>query len=131
MGFLILSVNLNAQSITLVSSMIFPVQTWGVGITVTLAANDAGAAVFNATGMIPGRTVTCSISSSSVNITTTGGTGANYRIPISNYTISGCTAVVPATGVINNIRVGARATITASKAEGVYSGTNTFRLVTN
>jgi hypothetical protein len=124
------STGVSAQAIANPSGLSFGDQVVGVPATPIIAPTAAGAAVFNVTGMIPGRTVTCRLISNSVNITN-GGSGGNNRIAISAFTINGCTAVVPAGGAINNIGVGATATITTAKLEGSYSGTNTFRITTN
>jgi hypothetical protein len=124
------SAKASAQTIQLIRSMSFGDQVVGVGATVVVAPTDAGAAVFNASAMTPGRNVTCSFSNSSVTLSN-GGIGTNNRITVNNFTISGCTAIVPPSGTISNIGAGATATITTSKNQGAYTGSNTFRLVTN
>ena len=119
-----------SQTITLVKNLDFGFRTQGVAATVTIAPTDAGAAVFNATGMIPGRTATCKVTNSSITMTN-GTSGTNNQITVNTFRINGCTAVVPATGQILNIGVGARASITTAKVEGVYTGPATFRITTN
>jgi len=119
-----------SAAVTKVRDMAFGDQVVGVPKVVVVGPTEAGAAVFNATGLIPGRTVTCSILTKPVNITN-GGSGSQNTIQISAFIISGCTAVVPPGGTINNIGVGATATIQANDNQGAYSGSDTFRLVTN
>jgi hypothetical protein len=123
------SSNLYSQAIGLVRNLAFGDQILGVAATVIIAPTDPGAALFNAKSMIPGRHVVCSVPTTSIVITN-GAIGIRNRITVNNFTISGCTSVVPANGRISNIGVGARATITANKKQGSYSGTATFRIVT-
>lgn len=127
--YLISAESYAAVSVVKVKDLYFGDQVVGVAKTVVVAPTDSGAASFNATGMTPGRTVTCSIRS--ISAFTNGSGGANNKITLNAFTINGCTSVVPATGNINGIGVGATATITAAKLQGAYTGTATFRLVMN
>ena len=126
LALLFVSYPLSSQNIIKLTDLVFPVQVWGLATTVTVAVNDAGAATFTATG-IAGRTAFVRVTTNSVNITNGGG-GVNNRITINNFTVNNQNPVFNALGQINNIRVGARATITASKKEGEYSGSATLRL---
>ena len=127
---ILFSFDLCSQTVTLVNNLNFGNQVVGVANTVVVAPTDSGAAVFNATSMTPGKSVTCKIVNSSTTINN-GGNGSKNNITVSNYTISGCTSVVPANGQILNIGVGATATITSGDLAGDYTGTNTFRITTN
>ena len=118
-----------AISVTKVSNMSFGDRVVGVPATVTIAPTDSGAAVFNATGMTSGHTLTCSITTDPINISN-GGTGSQNRIQVGNFQISGCPSTVPPSGTVNNIGVGATATIQANDNQGQFTtSTANFRLV--
>jgi len=108
------------------SDLVFPVQIWGLASNPIVAVNDAGAATFSATGTA-GRSAYVRVTNTTVNITNGGG-GVNNRITIGSFQVNNMYPVFNSSGQINNIRVGARAQITATKNEGDYSGTATLRL---
>ncbi len=126
-ALLFVSYPLSSQNVYKITDLIFPVQVQGVGATVTVGVNDAGAATFTATGTA-GRSATIKLTSKTVTITTPPNTNNNYRITVNNFVINNTSPVFNALGQITNIRVGARATIVAADVEGEYSGTNTLRL---
>ena len=120
------SSSLFSQNVIKLTDLIFPVQIWGLASTVTVGVNDAGAATFTATGT-PGATAEIRVTKNSVNIDN-GIAGNNNKIEIDAFTINNETPVFDVTGQITNIRVGARATITAVKNEGEYTGSAKLRL---
>jgi hypothetical protein len=127
---LLFSAQLSAQIVvTKVSNMSFGDQVVGTAKIVTIAPTDSGAAVFNATGMTAGHTLTCSVTTNPINITN-GGAGASNRVAVNNFQISGCPATVPSTGIVNGIGVGATVTINASTQQGAFTtAAANFRLV--
>ena len=117
-----------AQAVTMVSNMNFGDQVVGIGVSAVVNPNDAGAAVFDATGLTPGKAVTCTVTTAPINIVIAGG-GATRTIAVNNFIISGCTSVVPASGSISGIRVGATATVKNTNLSGQYTASNAnFRL---
>jgi len=129
--FSLFSVSSFAQpvGVTVLSDMYFPDQVQGVAVNVILQPTDPGAATFSISGR-PNRLITCSVLNSSVNITTPGGSGAQYRIRVRNFVINGCTRIGP-TGVLNGVSIGARAIVNSNDEEGDYSGVNTLRVLYN
>lgn len=117
-----------AISVTVVKDLSFGDQVVSFPATIVVGPTDSGAAVFNVSGMTPGKTATCTVSNTSI---TNGSGGGNNSITVSNFTINGCSSsgvVVPPSGTINGIGVGATATITAAKLQGAYTGTGTLHL---
>ena len=125
------SVELSAAiTVTLVRNLDFGYQILGLAKSVIVAPTDSGAASFNASGLTVGRTTTCSVTSSSITLSN-GGSGTTNQITVNAFKISGCTTPVPSGGQILGIGVGATAVINTNDLAGDYTGTATFRIVTN
>lgn len=122
--------------ITEVQALSFMNIAAGTSTTIVTAPGDTNAAVFNATGDVSAA-VTVSIVENNVNITTGSGNGAQRKIPITAWTFGGSltdaggsgTASFDASGILNNMRIGASATVDANNLAGDYSGTVTLRVV--
>ena len=119
-----------AITVTLVRNLDFGYQILGLTQNVIVAPTDSGAASFNASGLTVGKTTTCSVTTSSITMSN-GGSGTTNQITVNAFKISGCTTPVPSGGQILGIGVGATAAIKSTNLEGTYTGTATFRIVTN
>ena len=103
----LISKSLFAQiAITEIAPLLFPSNEIGSNITITVNPSDATAARFQATGT-PFETVNISIVENRINMTTSSG-GQSGTIRVSSFAIQG-NNTFDASGIINNIRVGASA----------------------
>ena len=109
--------------------------TEGGNVDMTVAAADATAAVFSATGQA-NKFATASVVQSSITLLRSGGTGGNSpdEITVDTFTlggtgISGSTVDFGAGGSVSDMRVGATAHVLAEDVAGDYSGTATFSLL--
>jgi hypothetical protein len=115
-------------ALTKVTDLVFPdTNLTGSAFTVVVAAGDAGAANFNATGG-KNRTITKSVVEASINMTAVDAVGS---IAVDTFTFGGPTAF-SAAGVANGMRIGATAHILAATQDSdLYTGSATFRVVYN
>lgn len=120
----------NTQELT------FPEHTvTGAATTLTVDANAATAAKFDATGEA-GRTATFSVANTTTTLTCTSGactTSGTNTIDVNNFTGTDESGngsaplprvlTIPASGNMNNIGIGATENIVADNAAGIYTGT--------
>lgn len=119
-----------ALLITKVSDLIFPdTMITGVAQNITVAVTDAGAATFNATGGGKNKTFNQrKVVQTSVSLTAPGVAGT---IVVDSFTYSSTPNRFDNRGNAVGIKVGATAHILSTTLDGDYSGTLTFRLVSN
>jgi len=108
----------------------------GTGSSVVTAAADATAATFTATGEAS-TAVTGSVVEANITMQHSSWTvpDATKEITVDTWTLGGDmnpgtgAATFSGGGALNDLRVGATATVGATDITGVYTGTATFRLV--
>ena len=128
--FLLPVTSFAALTITKVSDLVFPDTTiTGAAINLVVAPTAAGAATFNATGGGKNKTFnTRKVVQTSVSMTAPGVAGT---IVVNSFTYSSTPNKFDASGNANGIKVGATARILSTTLDGNYTGTLTFRLVSN
>ena len=123
---------LEAQTITVISDLQFPATESAAGSqSIVVQPNDGGAAVFDAVGTA-NQTVDVIIAEKSIQITTSSGT----KLRVDSFTYGGsltpsgigATGTFDASGNLNNMRVGASASVKNNQISGTYSGTLTLKV---
>ena len=119
-----------ALAITKVSDLIFPDTTiTGVAQNITVAVTDAGAATFNATGGGHNKTFNQrKVVQASVSLTAPGVAGT---IVVNTFSIQHCLINLTIVEMQLELKLVRTAHILSTTLDGDYSGTLTFRLVSN
>ena len=119
-------------SISETQSLDFGETVSGSASTIVVAAADANAAVFTATGDAS-ETASVQIVESSITMTTGDGSGTTKQITVDGFSLGGDVSggAITFTGGADDIRVGATANVEAEDIAGNYAGSATLQVVYN
>lgn len=124
---------LQPNTITEIQALEFPLTAIGQNVNVTVAPSDGLAAVFIATGT-PDAPIVGSVVEGQIWIDNGISGKSSNKIRVGNFTVGGNldangNTVLNASGIANDLRVGATAEIRSNDPPGTYSGTATFRVL--